>query len=97
MQQVCAHQTQQQIRHNKMERICRFSAPMLFERVPFRYDSAIDYANKSVTIGEIKIICKYCKGLKYTYKSTNHKSRIQRRGCLDPADTDDSNGLIIRF
>ena len=44
---------------------------MILERAAFHYDPAIDYcADKSVTIGEMKIICKYCKALKYTGEST---------------------------
>lgn len=72
MQRVRAHQTQQQqARHNEIERIRRRSAPVILERAAFHYDPAIDYcADKSVTIGEMKIICEYCKALKYTGEST---------------------------
>ncbi|GBP68487.1 hypothetical protein EVAR_52648_1 [Eumeta japonica] len=61
MQRVRAHQTQQQrTRHNEIERIRRRSAPVILERAAFHYDPAIDYcADKSVTIGEMKIVCKY--------------------------------------
>ncbi|XP_063931152.1 uncharacterized protein LOC135143203 [Zophobas morio] len=49
----------------------RRNAPVILERAAFHYDPAIDYsADKSVTIGEMKIICKYCKALKYTHEST---------------------------
>ena len=67
MQRVRAHQTQQQrTRHNEIERFCRRSAPVILERAAFHYDPAIDYcADKSVTIGKMTIICKYCKALKY--------------------------------
>ncbi|XP_015175981.1 PREDICTED: uncharacterized protein LOC107066151 [Polistes dominula] len=72
MQRVRAHQTQQQqARHNEIKRIRRRSAPVILERAAFHYDSAIDYcADKSVTIGEMKRICKYCKAFKYTGEST---------------------------
>ncbi|ESO01532.1 hypothetical protein HELRODRAFT_174488 [Helobdella robusta] len=72
MQRVCAHQTQQQqARHNKIERVRRPSASVILEQAAFHYDPAIDYcADKSVTIGEMKIIFKYCKTLKYTHEST---------------------------
>lgn len=72
MQRVRAHQTQQQqARHNEIERIRRRSAPVILERAAFHYDPAIDYcADKSVTIGEMITICKYCKALKYTGEST---------------------------
>ncbi|XP_037915252.1 uncharacterized protein LOC119654162 [Hermetia illucens] len=49
----------------------RRDAPVILERAALHYDPAIDYsADKSVTIGEMKIICKYCKALKYTHEST---------------------------
>ncbi|ESO07130.1 hypothetical protein HELRODRAFT_170432 [Helobdella robusta] len=49
-----------QARHNGIERIRRLSAPVILERAAFHYDPAIDYcADKSVKIGEMKIICKY--------------------------------------
>ena len=63
MQRVRALQIQQQqARHNEIERIRRRSAPVILERVVFHYDSAMNYCtDNSVTIGEMKIICKYCK------------------------------------
>lgn len=72
MQRVRAHQTQQQrARHNEIERFRRRSAPVILERAAFHYDPAIEYcADKSVTIGEMTIICKYCKALKYSGEST---------------------------
>ncbi|XP_025831529.1 uncharacterized protein LOC112904787 [Agrilus planipennis] len=72
MQQVREHQTQQQrARHNEIERFRRRSAPVILERAAFHYDPAIDYyADKSLTIGEMTIICKYCKALKYSGEST---------------------------
>jgi hypothetical protein len=71
MQRVRAHQTQQQrARHNEIERFRRRSAPVILERAAFHYDPAIDYcADKSVKIGEMTIICKYCKALKYSGES----------------------------
>lgn len=62
MQRVRAHQTQQQqARHNEIGRIRRRNAPVILELAAFHYDPEIDYcADKSVTIGEMKIICKYC-------------------------------------
>ncbi|XP_044572041.1 uncharacterized protein LOC116655397 [Drosophila ananassae] len=72
MQRVRVHQTQQQqARHNENERIRRRSASVILERAAFHYDPAIDYcADKTVTIAEMKTLCKYCKALKYTGKST---------------------------
>lgn len=69
---VRAHQThQQRARHNEIERSRRRSAPVILERAAFRYDPRIDYcADKSVTIGEMTTICKYCKALKYSGEST---------------------------
>jgi len=61
MQLVRAHQTQQQrARHNEIERFLRRSASVILERAAF---------HKSVTIGEMTIICKYCKALKYSGES----------------------------
>ncbi|KAF7287965.1 hypothetical protein GWI33_000026 [Rhynchophorus ferrugineus] len=52
-------------------RFRRHSAPVILERAAFHYDAAIDYcADKSVTIGEMTIVCKYCEALKYSGEST---------------------------
>ena len=43
----------------------------MLERAAFHYDHKIDYcADTSVTIGEMTIICQYCKIFKYSGEST---------------------------
>lgn len=72
MQRVRAHQTpRQRARHNEIQRSRRRSAPVILERVALNYDPAIDYcSDKSVAIGDVTMICKYCKALKYSGEST---------------------------
>ena len=43
----------------------------MLERAAFHYEQKIDYcADTSVRIGEMTIICQYCKALKYSSEST---------------------------
>ncbi|XP_048003105.1 uncharacterized protein LOC125239533 [Leguminivora glycinivorella] len=67
MQQHDAHQLQRQReRRNAMDRSRRLDAPVVLERAAFHYQPEIDYgADKSVTIGEMTSICRYCKAIKY--------------------------------
>ncbi|KAF7273021.1 hypothetical protein GWI33_014215 [Rhynchophorus ferrugineus] len=60
IQRVRAHQKQQQrVRNDEIERFRKHNAPVTLERASFHYDAAIDYsADKSITIGEMTIICK---------------------------------------
>lgn len=68
MERVRAHRSQQQrARDNEFNRFRRRNAPVNLERGAFSYDPEIDYsADKSVTIGEMSIICQHCKALKYS-------------------------------
>lgn len=68
MQQVRAHQTQRQrAQHNEHDRLRRRDAPINLERAAFHYDSEIDYsADRSVTIGEMSVVCPHCKALKFS-------------------------------
>lgn len=71
MQRVRAHQTQRQrARHNEHDRLRRRGAPVNLERAAFHYDPEIDYgADRSVTIGEMSVVCPHCKALKFSGES----------------------------
>lgn len=71
MERVRAHRSQQQrARENEIDRFRRCNAPVNLERAAFSYDPEIDYSiDKSVTIGEMSIICQHCKALKYSGES----------------------------
>lgn len=61
---------QQRARHTEIERFRRNSDNVILEREAFHYDSKKDYyADKSVSIGEMTIICNYCKVFKYNGES----------------------------
>lgn len=72
MQRIWADQIQQQqARRNELKRFCRRSAPVNLERAAFHNDPEIDYGtDKSVTIGEISVVCPYFKALKYSVEFT---------------------------
>lgn len=72
MQRVRIRQTEQQrARHNEHERMRRRNAAVNFERAAFRYDPEIDYsADRSVKIGDMSVVCPYCKALKYSGESS---------------------------
>lgn len=62
---------QQRARQNEHERARRRNAPVNLERAASRYDPKIDYsAEKSVKIGEMSVVCRYCKALKYSGESS---------------------------
>ncbi|KAG8274367.1 hypothetical protein J6590_004393 [Homalodisca vitripennis] len=65
-QRVRGHGSQQQrAREKEIDRFRKRNAPVNLERAAFSYDPEIDYsADKSVTIGEMSIICQHCKALK---------------------------------
>lgn len=62
MERVRAHRSlQQRARDNEFNRFRRRNALVNLERGAFSYDPKIDYsADKSVTIGEMSIICQHC-------------------------------------
>lgn len=68
MQRVRAHHTQRQrARQNEHDRLRRRGAPVNLERAAFYYDPEIDYgADRSVTIGEMSVVCLHCKALKFS-------------------------------
>ena len=68
IKRVRAHQRQQQrSRQNEFQRFRLRGGNVILERAAFHYDQKIDYrANTPVTIGEMAIICQYCKTLKYS-------------------------------
>lgn len=72
MQRVRSRQTEQQrARHNEHERFRRRNAPVNLERAAFCYDPKIDYSDdKTVKIGEMSVVCPYCKALKYSGESS---------------------------
>lgn len=62
---------QQRARQNEHERSRRRIAPVNLERAAYRYDPEIDYSDeKSVKIGEMSVVCRYCKALKYSGESS---------------------------
>lgn len=72
MQRVRLRQTEQQrARQNEHERVRRRTAAVDFERAAFQYDAEVDYsADKFVKIGDMSVVCPYCKALKYNGESS---------------------------